>query len=111
MTASREQLPTREAIAGTWVSAVDTEMGEGRVELYFDREQVRATLYFGDDARANSIVTEDAYQLKEGWLSTNAMYKGRPMRMSLTGDTMCLEPSGEPSVELTRVQTGNSESD
>lgn len=90
---------TNSDLVGKWSSEImETEWGSMKIELLFSDHEVEATAYlFGEDSQ-DTAHTKGPYELKEGFLVAEIIFKRKPAQILLDGPVMTLKAKNEQMV-------------
>lgn len=89
-------------VQGSWISGVnESELGPLVVEATFQGDVLTVVLRFEDDGRRHAV--SGLFVVRDGWLVSRIMFKGRPVGIDVQGALLVLRPPGEPEMVLRRV--------
>lgn len=90
---------TTSDLIGRWSTEVlETEMGEMQTELLFSEHEIEATIHFIGEDGTEPMVIKAPYEIKEGYLTTEAIFKGKSVQILLDGPVMTLKAKKEQLV-------------
>jgi len=97
----RTQLTARDLVGEWKTDTIDTELGNAVIELVFDEEHLSVCIAYQEGS--TSVRAEGPYKITAGgYLSATPLYRGRPLRVSLEGETLVFRPFGEPNIRAKR---------
>jgi hypothetical protein len=92
-------------LLGEWeTGVVYTELGPTRISMSFGADHMlKVLLKYIESPDGAFLSTQGIYELNEGWIVSNALSKGRPVKIRMQREVLILEPPGESTIRLTRT--------